>query len=160
MKIGFNTYDITVNNYKTELTVEEAGAIVIAYAEKKDIPTAKEALKIPKNILKAVYKDIAEVEAGVIRAMKGEAKYEYATYDEEGNELTPIVYNTIPTSLEGLKTLVFELVARDYAAKVQGKYTIEQVTELKDKVKFCIDKLIEYSKSDKQGDWDFFKAQF
>ena len=161
MKIGFNTYDLTVNTYKTDLTVEEAGSIVIAFAEKKDVSTARADLFLPKSVIEATYKDIQEIEAMVLRIMKGEAIMIFAEYDTETDEeITPIGYNTIPTTIDDLKIISFELIARDYSAKVQGNYTIEQVEDLRSKVYFCIDTLISYSKSTKDGDWTFFSQQF
>ena len=160
MNIGFKIYDIIPHDYQTDLGMEEAGAIVTAFGEKLDISTVKNQLHIPRNIIEAVYRDIIEIEACTVRAMKGEAKLELAEYDLNGNEIKAIVYNTIPTSLVGLKELVFNLVARDYATKVVGNYTIEQVEELRLKVYYCVDQIIKYSKSTKDGDWDFFSNQF
>ena len=141
-KIGFTTYDTTIDNSVKELTVEQAGAIVTAYASKTDLSTAKGLLGISRNVIAAAYADITEVESGTVRAMKGASTMEYPTYDEEGIELTPIVYNEIPTTLTELKDLVFLLVDRDYAKKVVGVCTIEDVAELRLKVEYCIDQLI------------------
>ena len=161
MNIGFTTYDnITIENYQTELSLEKAGEIVNCYAEKMDLSTAKKQLFLPRDIIEAVYRDISEIEISVVTAMKGESRVVLPTYNEEGIELTPVEYNTIPTTIEGLKELVFSLIARDYSSKVSASYSIEQVEELRLKVYYCIDKIIQYSKSTKDGDWAFFSQQF
>lgn len=160
IKIGFNVYDYVYSLPQSELTVEEAGLIVLSYAERKDVSTAKTELSIPRDIIESTYKDISEVESTVIKAMRGESKIQLATYDEYGNEITPDIYNTIPVTLDELKELIFNLIARDFVEKVQGSYSIEDVEELRIKVYFCVDKIIEYSKSTKDGDWTFFSQQF
>ena len=158
--MGFAIYDLNTENTPFELTVEQAGSIVTCYAEGMDISTCKGTIYVPRNIIEAVYKDISEIEASVIRAMKGESKIQLATYDEEGNELTPIIYNVIPTSLDDLKTLVFNLILRDYSDKVSASYVIQDIEDLRIKVYYCIDEIIRYSKSTKDGDWTFFSQQF
>jgi hypothetical protein len=160
MELGFKTYDITVDNYQTELTVEEAGNVVIAFAEKKDLSTAMSELFIPKNIIDATYKDIREIEAMVQRIMEGKAVVTFAEFDENEIEISPVEYNTIPTTLDELKTLSFNLIARDFDEKVSSSYTIEQIEDLRVKIYFCIDTLIQHSKSTKDGDWIFFSQQF
>jgi len=160
MKLGFNTYDNDINPDINNISVETAGSIVISFAERKDLSTVKHELQIPTSIVKAVYKDIIEIETMVSRIMSGTAILEFAELDESGEIVTPTIYNTVPTSQNELKSVAYSLIERDYSLKVQADYTIQDISDLKEKIDFCIDTLITYSKSDKTGDWEFFKDQF
>lgn len=159
--IGFRILEnISVENYRTELTLTDINDIVDAFAAGKDISTVRSELKLTKNIIKAAYEDIQEVANTVYKLMNGQSVLQKATYNEDGTVNTPTDFYPIPATLQELKTSTWELIARDFDKKVSANYDVADIAELQSKVELLVDKTIEYSKADGSGDWTFFESKF
>src|SRR6056297_681126 len=101
--IGFKILEeVTTQNYRTELTLEDINNVVDTFAERKDIITARMQLKLPATIIKAAYKDIQQVANTVYNLMKGVSVKTFEVLDEEGQVVTPKEYYNVPTTLEEL----------------------------------------------------------
>lgn len=151
--------DITIQNYQTELTLDDINNIVDAFANRKDITTARHALKFSREVISAAYKDIQEVANTVYKLMNGVSVKVKETINEDGS-ITPAINYAVPQTTAELKAWTWELIVRDFDQKVAANYSIEDIADLQSKAELVVDKTIHYSKADGTGDWVFFASKF
>jgi hypothetical protein len=111
--MGFTTYITpepapapTLAERLAALSSEQKVAILDGYEIDKKPFVLKHEMGIPTDLIRAIYQEITNVRVTTKLIIRGEVLIEEGTYDEEGNEITPPVYNDPPTTIADLKAEV------------------------------------------------------
>ena len=105
---------------------------------------------VPRVAIRRLYEEIDAIEDWCRAEMRGERLVTPAVLDEDpesptfGEVITPAVFNTPPTGVTGLRSVA--------ASAFQEVFTSSQVTAV-------VNKMIEYSKSTKDGDFAYYSVE-
>jgi len=149
-QLGFSYYDEVVNTAPTTqeilaaLTNDQKVAVLNGFANKIPVIELKHSSGVPSFAVIHLYRKIDEIEEKARALMRGEVIVTPAVFDEEGNEVAPVVYNTLPSTSTALKNLIKADFAEDF--------TEAQVTAI-------LVKMLQYSKRDGSGDWAYYSSQ-
>lgn len=151
--IGFTHYDIipaptqpTIQELIDSLTGAQKTAILNGFV-KKTLPKqlAYDTPGLSKAVIIRLYRAIDDIEETSRTLMRGERLITPAEYDPDtGEEITPAVYNTPPSTAAQLLAAV--------AAEFADVFTSAQVSAI-------LTKMVNYSKYDGSGTWTFYKAE-
>ena len=112
---------------------------------KKELPkTISYRTGISRLVVTHLYRAIDAIEERARELMRDVSVVIPAEYDEEGVEITPAVYNVPPATVGELLVLVQDEFVENF--------TGGQVTAI-------LTKMVEYSKHDGTGDWDFYASK-
>jgi len=144
-ELGFTTYiepdpptPPTLEERFGDLTGAEKIAILDGFSLKILANRMKYEINVPLDLIQGVYLAIDEIEEYCRSLMREEVLLEEATYDPEtGEELTPAVYNTAPTTVAELKAAVV-------AESIGVIFTPTEIGVV-------IDRMIDYSELDEDG---------
>lgn len=141
-----------VANYKS---------VVDAFAAGETVNGVKHSYFIDTKIVEGIYSDIKELQATVLRLMRGQSvdTIEEVTNDD-GSITKNIVYNDVPTSITGLKDKVVELVVRDFEVKVNGIYNTMTPEDFSTAVKYVVDMVVKYSDGSGSNTFATFATYF
>lgn len=142
--MGFTTYIRPVVTQPTlpEIIASLSGtqklAILNGFADDVPAGTLKHILPIPTSAIEALYAEIREIRDECTELMREEQIIQEAILDDEGNVVTPAVYNDAPADLAELKAIV--------STTFDELFTEAQIGAV-------IDKMIEYSEIDSDGNY-------
>ena len=150
--IGFTNYDSlpvevvpTTAELVASLTTQEKVAILDGFSRKVPPRQLRYTIKIPLRIIVHLYRAIDAIEERARVLMRGEVLVTPAEYDPEtGEETSPAVYNTPPSTAGALLTQVQDDFADDFSGP---------------QVQAILTKMVEFSKHDGSGDWIFYKTE-
>ena len=141
--MGFTTYitpepapEPTLLERIAVLSGTQKVAILTGYEEDKKPIVLKHEIGVSQELIRAIYKEITEIRGLTKMIMREEILITEGTYDEDGNEITPPVYNDAPATITELKAEV--------ALNFTDVFTAAQVGAV-------IDKMIEWAEVDASG---------
>ena len=135
----------TIKEMVASLTAGERGDILKAF--RRENVTAQKAsrhLLIQFEIVDSLFKELDQIENRASAYVRREVVVAAATYDAEGVELTPVVYNTAVTSVTNLRTRIYSDFSDDF--------TQSQITAI-------VNAMVSDSKRDGSGTWTFYVAE-
>ena len=149
MAFGFTYYnskpapvESTTAEIVASLTNDQKVAVLNGFAKKVLPKRLKYQTDVPEGVIVHLYRKIDDIEETARILMRGELVITPAEYNEFGEETSPAVYNTPPSTSTQLKNQVKDAFADDF--------TEAQVIAI-------LTKMVEYSKYDGSGDWTFYK---
>lgn len=150
--LGFTYYDTkpvptvpSIQEIIDGMTGPQKVAVLDGFAKKilpKNLSYDVSGLK--RSAIIRLYKAIDSIEELSRKYMRGEILVTPEELDENGNVVTPAVYNTPPTTQTELRDVVANSFSDDF--------TLVQVNAI-------LTKMVEYSKWDGTGDWAFYSTE-
>ena len=134
----------TLQEIIASLTGDQKTGILNAFIRGVRPQVASARLLITYSAVERLYRAIDEIEELSRKLMRGEVLITPGEYDDEGNEITPPVYNTPPVSAAALLSAVQD--------EFSDVFTAPQVQAV-------MTKMVEYSKHDGTGDWAFYSTE-
>lgn len=150
--IGFTSFDVKEDTTPTTqevlalLTNEQKLFILDGFTNKvkPDVLHRMVEVSHPAYIVKYLYGKFADIRDESARRMRGEILITPAVYDDEGNETSPAVYNTPPTTSTQLLNEIKDQFAEDFNES---------------QVSAILTKMVKYSKSNGTGNWTYYKTE-
>lgn len=150
--MAFTHYDVvepipkpTIAELIAALSAQQRGDILKAYRRENVTATkASRYLKIKYDVIDTLFREMDQIDNRAKAYMRQQVVVTPAVYDQDGNLVTPVVYNDPIVDVTDLKAKIYLDFSDDLS--------VAQVGTL-------INALVEDSKHDSTGDWTFYSTE-